>query len=271
MTASLIVGCGYVGTALARRLVDDGEEVYAVTRSGVSIEGVESLRRDVTRPPLDLPEADRVYYLVSADSRDVPAYRDAYVRGLSHAIEAAVDDGTELVYASSTGVYETLDGSWVDEETPIAPTSGRSRVLLEAEAVARRAGGTAVRLAGLYGPGRVGVDRYLDGARVPSGHLNLVHRDDAARALEYAAGGPHDRYLAVDDEPVARHELARWLAGWTGREVGELVDEVGRSDKRCSNGRLRGEGWVPEYPTYREGYADALAREGRSDGGPSKP
>jgi nucleoside-diphosphate-sugar epimerase len=95
----------------------------------------------------------------------------------------------------------------------------------------------------------------VDGARVPAGHLNLLHRDDAASALRAAAAADRDLYLAVDDEPVHRHALSRWLATLTGRDPGRLVDEPARSDKRCSNGRLRGTGWTPTYPTFRAGYA----------------
>lgn len=258
MNTVLIVGCGYVGTALARQRVDAGDEVLAVSRSGVDLDGVTSLERDVTTPDLALPAADAVYYLVSAGARESAAYRAAYVDGLRHTIDAAVDDRTTLVYASSTGVYEVDDGSWVDEETQLNPSSDRARILLEAEDVSRAAGGTVVRFAGLYGPGRTGVDRYLDGARVPAGYLNLLHRADAASAMVEAGAGSHDRYLAVDDEPVHRHELSRWLAEVTGRSPGDLVDAVERSNKRCANDRLRGTGWTLAFPTYREGYRDAL-------------
>lgn len=254
----MIVGCGYVGTALARQLVDRDEQVYAVSRSGVDIDGVRSLQRDVTEPGLELPDADRVFYLVSAGARDAAAYRTAYVTGLERTIDA-VDGNSSLIYASSTGVYEVYDGSWVDETTPLDPSSDRARILLEAEEVATAAGGTAVRFAGLYGPGRTGVDRYLDDARVPSGYLNLLHREDAASSMRAAGQGAHQVYLAVDDEPVHRHDLARWLAEFTGRPHGDLAESVDRSNKRCSNARLRQTGWEPLFPTYRDGFANALS------------
>ncbi|MDZ7687317.1 MAG: SDR family NAD(P)-dependent oxidoreductase [Halobacteriales archaeon] len=254
---NLIVGCGFVGTRLARLLVENGEDVTAITRSGVSIEGVESVERDVTDTSLELPDADRVFYLVSAGGRDADAYRSAYVEGLRNTLEATPSDASH-VYSSSTGVYETEDGSWVDEETRIEPTKERTRLLLEAEELAREAGGTVVRFGGLYGEGRVGTDRYLDGATVKAGYLNLIRGEDAATSLLAADEGEDDLYVAVDNEPVHRHELARWMAEETGRNVGELVGETRTPNKRCSNERLRSTGWTPEYPTYREGYAPLL-------------
>jgi len=256
---NLIVGCGFVGSRLARVLVERGEDIVAVTRSGVSIEGVESIERDVTDDALELPDADRVFYLVSAGGRDVDAYRKAYVEGMRNTLDAL--DATEdvsLVYSSSTGVYETDDGSWVDEETKIEPTKERTRVLLRAEDVARENGGTAVRFGGLYGEGRVGVDRYLGDVTVKAGYLNLIRGEDAATALLSADEGNDNLYVAVDNEPVHRHDLARWMAEETGRSVGNLVKETRKPNKRCSNQRLRSTGWEPEYPTYREGYAPLL-------------
>jgi len=253
---NLIVGCGFVGSRLAGLLVERGESVVAVTRSGVSIEGVESLERDVTNPSLELPEADRVFYLVGAGARDVDAYRKAYVEGMRNTLDSTGD--ASLVYSSSTGVYETGDGSCVNEETPIEPTKERTRVLLEAEELARDAGGTTVRFAGLYGEGRVGVERYVGETTVKAGYLNLIRGEDAATALLAADEGKDDLYVAVDNEPVHRHDIARWLAEETGRTVGNLVDETRTPNKRCSNERLRSTGWTPEYPTYREGYAPLM-------------
>jgi nucleoside-diphosphate-sugar epimerase len=254
---NFIVGCGFVGTRLARVLVERDEDVVAVTRSGVSIEGVKSIERDVTDDALELPETDRVFYLVSAGGRDVDAYRSAYVEGLRNTIEAIPSDAS-LVYSSSTGVYETEDGSWVDEETRIEPTKERTRVLLEAEELAREAGGTAVRFGGLYGEGRIGVERYVGDTTVKAGYLNLIRGEDAATALLSADEGDEDLYVAVDNEPVHRHDLARWFAEQTGRPVGELLEETRKPNKRCSNERLRSTGWTPRYPTYREGYAPLL-------------
>ncbi|MFB6284560.1 MAG: NAD-dependent epimerase/dehydratase family protein [Halobacteria archaeon] len=286
MTESLVVGAGYVGRALAEKLASEGREVSAVTRSGVDIDGVESLERDVTEPGLELPSCDELFYLVSAGGRDVDSYRESYVQGLRNTVEAvktgegdggeegdgsdAQDsvNGPRLYYTSSTGVYDESEGGWVDEETPLELDTERSRVLREAEDVALENDGTVVRFAGIYGSGRHGVDRYLGDGKVKRGYQNLIHREDAADSLRHLSETDlhgereHQLYVACDDDPVERHELARWLSEKTGRSHGELVEEAKSSNKRCSNDRLRSTGWTPEYPNYREGYLEILEKEG---------
>jgi len=249
-----VIGCGYVGKELARRLVGEGDKLYGITRSGIEIEGTESLKRDVSEP-YEVPEVDRVFYLVGSDSRDKEGYHEAYIEGVRNTL-CATEEDTPLVYSSSTGVYDVTDGSWVDEATDLHPeeATGRREVLIGAERQVLNADRptTVVRFAGLYGEKRFWADKYLN-STVKSGYTNLLRREDAATALLNADEGSDEVYLAVDDEPVHRHGLARWIAEQKGCEHGELLDDTSRTNKRCSNDRLRSTGWEPEYPTYKEG------------------
>ncbi|MFB6189139.1 MAG: SDR family NAD(P)-dependent oxidoreductase, partial [Halapricum sp.] len=77
----------------------------------------------------------------------------------------------------------------------------------------------------------------------------------------------------VDDEPVEKWEFADWLASECGepeppkRTTAERLDDPDLSEaarrrietaKRVSNGKLRALGYEFAYPTYREGYRDAI-------------
>jgi len=132
---------------------------------------------------------------------------------------------------------------------------------------------TVVRFAGLYGPDRYRLTRYLDGP-VTEGYLNMVHRTDAAGVVRFAlTDADEDVLLAVDDEPVSKWAFADWLADECGvsrpdkQTVEERLDEGDlstpaerrlRTSKRCSNDRLRELGYGFSYPTYREGYRPAI-------------
>lgn len=288
----VIVGCGYVGLELARQLADRGHAVTGVRRStsGLaaveSVDGVQAVRADVTEPESlsALPDADWVVVAVSSGGGGPAAARAVYVEGLENVLaeygsrEAPPD---RLVYTSSSGVYGDHDGQWVDEDTPIEPTTEKTQVLAAAEAVALDAtaavgiDGTVVRFAGLYGPDRYRLERYLSGP-VTAGYLNMLHRDDAAGVVRHVLETDSAReevVLAVDDEPVAKHRFADWLADAAGvprppkqskaerLAAGDLSAAAKRriqTSKRLSNDRLHELSYELRYPTFREGYEPAI-------------
>ena len=290
MTRVAVLGCGYVGLELGRRLTPD-HDVVGVRRSADGVDrieraGFDAVQVDVTDPDglARVPDADVVVFAASSGGRGADAAREIYVDGLRTAIGAF---GTRdqppdrLVYTASTGVYGDHDGAWVDEDTPIEPTTEKTDVLAEAERIAREEAGshgidgTVARFAGLYGPDRYRLDRYLDGP-VTAGYLNMVHRDDAAGAIRHLLetdAARDDTVLVVDDEPVSKHAFADWLADEcdvprpekrTKAERladGDLSAAARRrieTSKRCANGKLRELGYEFTYPTYREGYRAAI-------------
>jgi nucleoside-diphosphate-sugar epimerase len=287
-----ILGCGYVGLELARQLQPD-HEVVGVRRSPSGAEAVEAtgataVRADVTDADdlASVPDADALVFAASSGGRGAEAAREVYVDGLRTAIETfgARDEAPDqLVYTSSTGVYGDHDGGWVDETTSLDPTTEKTRVLAEAERVAREVAaeygidGRIARFAGLYGPDRYRLERYIEGP-VTAGYLNMLHRDDAAGVVRFMLEAVGEEVLlAVDDEPVDKHAFADWLADECGvdrppkRSKDERLDDPGLSaaarrriltSKRCSNDRLRDLGYEFRFPTFREGYRAAIAAYG---------
>jgi len=287
-----ILGCGYVGLALGARLAEAGHDVTGVRRSEeglarVADAGLRAVEADVTDGGslAAVPDADWLVFAASSGGRGAAAAREVYVDGLAASVDAfasRADPPDRLVYTSSTGVYGDHGGDWVDESTPVEPTTPKTEVLVEAEAQARAApfDATVARFAGLYGPGRYRLERYLEGP-VTEGYLNMVHRADAAGAVAHLLEEDRARgetVLVVDDEPVSKWAFADWLAEECGRErppkrtvaerlaAGDLSDAAERrlrTSKRCANDRLRGHGYELRYPTFREGYRDPVeaARE----------
>lgn len=277
MGAILIAGCGYVGCALAARLLARGERVIGVRRNASALpSGIEPLAVDLRdralADALD-PAIDRLVYAASPDGPDEASYRAAYVEGLANvadALERAGAHVTRAVLTSSTAVYAHDDGRWVDEDSPTT-AAGNARWLLEAERLlaGRFAEGVALRLGGIYGPGRDRIVRSVaDGsARMPRAarHANRIHRDDAASAIGALLEAPAPRrvYVGVDDDPADLREVYAWLAQALGRPPPEPesadAPRARGGNKRCSNARLRALGWAPRYPSFRQGYAAAIA------------
>lgn len=268
----LIAGAGDVGLRVARLLRARGDEVWALRRSvATGKHDVHGIQGDLTKPETlrSLPDGiTHIVYLPTPDARDEALYRAVFVDGLQHLLDALDTQALQrLLFVSSSAVYGEHGDAWVDEDTPPAPPGFNGRVLLEAEHdAARHAPAVILRLAGLYGPGRMQlIDRLRDGAvRVPRATphwANRIHVDDAAAAIVHLlyVRDPLPLYLGVDNTPLTLDVLYDALAR---RVHGPLPDEgaapAGVGSKRLSNARLRSSGFVPQWPDAREGYAALL-------------
>jgi nucleoside-diphosphate-sugar epimerase len=273
----LVAGAGFVGGELARTLARAGHEVWVGRRSLAEPPlGARPWAFDLGDPDLRVPDGiTHLAYTAAPDQGDPTAYERTYVQGLRNVLAACDRQGVTLarvVFTSSTAVYAVQDGV-VDESTPTTAT-GTAAHLLSAEALVRaRPGGVALRLAGIYGPGRNRLVRMVrEGtARCSSSRPvgNRIHRDDCAGAIAHllALEAPEDVYVGVDHAPVELCEVYRWIAARLGlpapAESDELDPRARESErrgarKRCSNARLVASGYSFRYPTYREGYAELL-------------
>jgi nucleoside-diphosphate-sugar epimerase len=274
---ALVAGAGYVGSALAERLVAAGHEVLVLRRSDAPPPpGARAFRADLAAPETlaALPEVELAFYTAAADERSDEAYRRAYVDGLARLVERLARQHApprRLLFTSSTAVYAQQASEWVDESSPTEPADFAGRRLLEGEAVLRAApfAGTVLRLGGIYGPGRTSlIERARAGVRGGPGFTNRIHRDDAAGALAHLAAlrDAAPCYVGVDSEPAAEADVLAWLAARLGAPPSDAAPAPAsprrsRGSKRCRNALLLAAGYRFRYPTYREGYAALLAAE----------
>ncbi len=280
MSRILIAGCGFVGAALARRLASENHEVWGLRRSPEGLPpGVHPLAADLCQPESlrNLPpDIDFVFYTASADSSAAEAYSAAYVTGLENLLNALGEQGQSprrVFFTSSTSVYGQSAGEWVDENAPTEPEHHTGRIMLEAEGVLLSSTfpAIAVRLGGVYGPGRRRlIERVRRGeagvAEGPPRYVNRTHRDDCAGALAHlmSLDAPEQIYLAVDNEPAEQNEIIRWLADRLGAPPPRTAPEAeapsrrSGSNKRCKNARLKASGYQLIYPSFREGYGEMI-------------
>ena len=275
MKRRLLLGCGYLGDRVARRWRDAGDSVTTLTRSPSTAErlrgeGIEAIVGDVCEPDSLRFEGsfDSALYCVGYDRDGGRDRRTLAVEGPRNLIETMAGRVSRWVFTSTTSVYGQTDGEWVDESSETRPQSDSGRVAVDAEAVMRTAGGTILRLAGLYGPARtLSREGALAGRRAMPGRgeqwLNLVHVEDAVDAcLAAGDGGWPPLVLTCDNEPVRRGDYYGYLASLRGlagpRFDGEPRTGRGSSDKRCRNTLLRRLCPPTVAPTFREGLAHAL-------------
>lgn len=278
MPTLLCAGFGYSARALAPRMLARGWRVIGTTRdpgaaASIEAEGVEP----VLWPPAPEIVAEATHLVVSAAPEEAG---DPVLQAIGPALTAS--DRLEWVgYLSTTGVYGDKGGDWVDEDSPLAPTTRRGALRVSAEA-AWRATGLPVqifRLAGIYGPGRGPFRKLREGSarRIikPGQVFSRVHRDDIAAALAASIDRPNPGavYNVCDDLPAASEDVIAYAAQLLGMappaaapfeeaEMTPMARSFYSESKRVSNRRLREElGVTLAYPTYREGLAAALAEE----------
>ncbi|MEM6367949.1 MAG: NAD-dependent epimerase/dehydratase family protein [Myxococcota bacterium] len=276
-----LLGAGYSGGFLARKLLDRGHQVVAGRRSLQSMGALEARGAETRSVDLstgqglaDFAHCDVLVHL--APPPDL-ALIETEIERLARALGPK-----PLVYASTTGVFgRQPSGQWVDENTEPGPlqTRGERRVayaagLAEAGFEVRR-----VFVAGIYGPGRSMFESLKRGLILfENGPLtSRIHVEDLASILE-AQLGPKglDGVIACDEAPAPTLELARHaasMAGWTlppvlDREeakakMSEMARELRLSGRRCRS--LHRARLLPtlRYPSYREGLASCwLSFEG---------
>jgi nucleoside-diphosphate-sugar epimerase len=292
---SLIVGCGYLGSRLAQRLLADGATVYGTTRSETKARhlaslGIRPMLLSVTQPltyasltPALSAESLDVYYMIPPGKIDgSPSTRHVVLGGSAHMVKALKHAAPHrAVMVSSSAVYGQNTAKPVDADTPAEPSSERTQLLIQGEKLWLAAGThfSVLRLAGTYGPDRVvGLKAVREGSPLlgnPEALLNLIHVDDAVSLL---LAMTHSKStgrieLGCDGHPIPRLEYYTYLANMIGvappipmdsqtaaARLGLNPARLARSSSKALDNQLtcRRTGWQPAVPDFRTGLNNIL-------------
>lgn len=278
---ALIVGVGDSGARIAQGARERGWQTSGLVRSAASRDracsaGVELIDGDLDAPLPRLPDADFIFYCAPPPpqgdddprlARLLAAYPPATVR--------------RLIYISTSGVYGDCGGAWVSETRATNPGTARARRRVAAETQIAAWGGdyAILRAPGIYGPGRLPIQRLRAGEPVLSDAagpwVNRIHVADlAAIALAAAERGPAQAvYHAADGQPLPMGAYYRLLARCIGCPEAPEIDwseaerafsptrlSFLRESRRLSNQRLREQLAVPlHYPDAESGLLASLA------------
>jgi nucleoside-diphosphate-sugar epimerase len=280
----LSLGHGYSARALARRLLPDGWTIIGTTRSAdkmaaISASGVEPL----VWPGTDLRPAFQRATAVLVSAGPGPE-GDPVLGKARPAITEAAKHLSWVGYLSTTGVYGDHGGEWVDETTPLTPSTERGRARVAAEADWQSIPGLPLhifRLAGIYGPGRGPFEKVRSGSarRIikPGQVFSRIHVEDIAQTLaaSLAHPAPGAIYNLCDDDPAPPQDVIAYAAELLGLPLPPEVDfeeavmsPMARSfyaeSKKVSNARIKRElGVQLLYPDYRSGLKAMLDQDER--------
>ncbi len=281
-TLMISFGHGYSARAAVKLLIPAGIAVHGTTRSDGRLD---QIRASGVTPHLfpgeDLAPlmAQATHLLISAGP---DAEGDPVLRALGDVIKDHAPRLEWVGYLSTTGVYGDHAGNWVDEDTPLTPSTRRGTWRAEAEAAWRAIPDLPLhifRLAGIYGPGRGPFAKVRAGTarRIikPGQVFSRIHVDDIAQviAASIARPNPGAIYNLCDDDPAPPQDVICHAAELLGMPVPPEEDfaeaemtPMARSfyaeSKRVRNDRIKQDlGIRLIYPTYREGLAALLAVE----------
>lgn len=286
MPPLVILGCGYIGSRIAKTALAAGRSVRVCSRSTGRLQPLGQLGAEVKF--LDAGQPKGFVAACSGTGEATVVYSIPPVTALppGHAVRAALQaaygGGARcFIYFSSCGLYGDYpdDDTVIDEDTPVQPDAGMQNVVSDERELDNCSFDmrvVALRLAPVYGPGRgvrerirKGQYRVLDeGQHVTS----RIHVDDVARIIDAVEERAPNKakFLVGDDEPVTQGVYAKWLSERMGVEMPPYRQmfepgkaRVAHRNRRIRNARLKEAlGLTLQYPSYREGEAQIEAELG---------
>jgi nucleoside-diphosphate-sugar epimerase len=266
----IIIGCGYVGKAVAQRWREQGLTVTVTTTTPTRLPELASLSdqalllRGHDASALRAALQDQQVVLLSIGAPNAQVYRETYLdtaKTLVQVLQPATSV-RQIIYTGSYAVYGDRQGAWVSEETPVAPVNSNGEILAETEQVLLSASPTVrvciFRLGGIYGPERelvkifgraAGTTRPGDG----SDASNWIHLDDIVGAIDFARIHQlQGIYNLVQNQPTTTGELLTWICRehrlppvtWDASQPSSRPYNA-----RVSNEKLRAAGYQLAHPT----------------------
>jgi nucleoside-diphosphate-sugar epimerase len=234
MTSAVgIIGCGWLGRALATDLIEDGIRVVGTT---TSVGGTDLLREIGVEPVVARFGPELEGSLAVMKELDVIVVAIPPGRGSTAVTEAGAiagiireADPAVLVQISTSSVYPDGGGTVVEDDA-----IRDHRLFLVEEAYRGLDCRVAIlRCTGLFGPGRLILPYVLRAGRPvdPDQRVNLVEQRDVVRAVRRVLDEPvSDTFNICADEHPTRAEFYRAIAERTGLGVPEFrpSDEGGK-------------------------------------------
>jgi len=265
-----IIGCGYIGSALAITFSKMGHNVTVTTRSPKNLLPLTKIvQRGIIAPATDekttaflLEDNDIIIVTVSAPSFN--DYENTFLN-TAHTIRSGALNITQpktLIYTSNCCVYGEQNGQWVDEGITLNPITTEAEILIETEKVLTSIESFGwkigiLRLSEIYGPRRELSQKvkYLSGKNLSgegAHYTNMVHQQDVIGAIDYMiTHNLHGIYNIADDDHPIRKDLYEEVCtkfqlpslNWNPKQK-----RYHNGNKRVSNHKIKSTGFIFQYP-----------------------
>lgn len=289
----LIIGCGKIGTAVGRVLNQQGHPVVGTARSPESLQRI--AEAGFTPKALDL---DRETPLKGLPTQGVQLFYFAPPPGggdidsrMRHVLANLLQTGlpSRIVYISTSGVYGDCQGEVVDETRTPNPQTARGKRRWDAEKAlqifAREHSVDVIilRVTGIYGPGRLPIQRVRDRQPVlrvdEARYTNRIHTSDLVSVCLAAMkkGKPGQVYNVCDGQESTMTDYFNAIADAYGiprppqvsleearKVMSPLMLTYVQESRRLSNRKMLEElGVSLLYPTLAEGIRSCIETPAR--------
>ena len=252
-----IIGCGYVGSAVARLWHQAGHEVTVTTTTPAKQQQLQAIAskvavvtgNDLTGLKQIVAERDVVLLSVGSKQRTPETYRQAYLETAQNVVAAirATSRVKQLIYTGSYGILKDNSGATIDETVTVEPKDEFSAILHQTEqellSVPESEFRTCIlRLAGIYGPRRelIKIFRRVAGSTRPgNGHeyTNWIHLEDIVRAIDFVrAKQLQGIYHLNSDEVLTLKEFFERL--FSAHNLPPVTWDSSQTSTRASNIKL---------------------------------
>ena len=182
-------------------------------------------------------------------------------------------------YLSTIGVYGDTKGEWVNESSPLKPSTNRGIARVNAEKKWLKNNflpSHIFRLGGIYGPNRGPFQKVLQGKAVkiikPGQVFSRMHILDIVQTLlaSISQPKPHSIYNLCDDNPAPPQDVLSYAAKllsvdqpptvqFEDADLSEMARSFYAENKRVSNQLIKSELGVDlNYPDYKVGLESLL-------------
>jgi nucleoside-diphosphate-sugar epimerase len=270
-----IIGCGYVGTAIARQLSDLSYVVTATTTTLERVTELQAVAQQVLVATGDnessllaaLENQDAVIVTVAPTGNeqvDENDYKATYLHTAKNlvGILEQVPTVKHLIYTGSCAVYGNRNGEWVNEESPVVLDNEHAEILYDTEKILLAASNLKrkvciLRLGAIYGSGREIGERFskLAGTIRPGNgehFTNWIHLDDIVSAVNFAlTDALQGIYNVVNDTPLTSRQMFDRVCEINNLPPVEWDESLPRNktnNRRVSNQKLKGLGYKLIHP-----------------------
>jgi nucleoside-diphosphate-sugar epimerase len=223
----IIIGCGYVGCAIAKYWQQNSSfNVTVTTTTPERVSELQSISQKVIVTKgddlegLKLATENQDVVLLSVGAKRGRSYQETYLNTANNLVGVLKQNTTvkQIIYTGSYSIYGDRDGEWVDEETPAKPITANAEIMKATEDILLAASSESlrvciVRLGGIYGTGRelIKIFSRVSGTTRPGNGTditNWIHLDDIVGAIELIRQHQlQGIYNLVDDAHLTRKEL----------------------------------------------------------------